>query len=218
MHKYYYTYKITLLKGSLAGHYYYGQHSTNDLNDGYAGSGHKVIKYYNKYDKIEGVTYKKDIIAFYNNDDELNKAEAELIGDKYNTDPMCLNLKAGGIQAVLSKESRQKISATLNGNCPWNKGKINVYSKEALNKMSAAHKDKHQSEATRQKISEHNYTKLYGQNEATRQKISQGRQNRVWIHLNEKIKFVYIDYLDYWLDDGWMYGRGKQKKSNQNNG
>lgn len=37
MNKFYYTYKITLLKGSLAGHYYYGQHRTSNLNDGYAG-------------------------------------------------------------------------------------------------------------------------------------------------------------------------------------
>lgn len=33
MHKFYYTYNITILKGSIAGHYYYGQHRTNNLND-----------------------------------------------------------------------------------------------------------------------------------------------------------------------------------------
>ena len=32
-YKYFYTYKITLLKGSLAGKYYYGQHKTNRLNE-----------------------------------------------------------------------------------------------------------------------------------------------------------------------------------------
>ena len=58
-----YTYKITLLNGSLAGHYYFGQHSTDDLNDGYAGSGRLVTDYYKKYGKIEHQTYIKEIIA-----------------------------------------------------------------------------------------------------------------------------------------------------------
>lgn len=110
MHKFYYTYKITLLKGSLAGHYYYGQHRTNNLNDGYAGSGKVIKDYFKKYDKIEHQTYIKEIISFYNSLEELNKAEFELIGDKYNTDPLCLNLKAGGNQIWYSKELLDKLS------------------------------------------------------------------------------------------------------------
>lgn len=89
MNKFYYTYKITLLNGSLAGHYYYGKHITDDLEDGYAGSGKIVKSYYKKYGKIEHQTYIKEIIAFYNNDEELNKAEKDLIGAhkrKYNED------------------------------------------------------------------------------------------------------------------------------------
>lgn len=91
--KFYYTYKITLLKGTLAGKYYYGQHTTSNLNDGYAGSGRVLKDYYKKYGKIEGITYVKQILAFYNNLDELNRAEVELIGDKYENDAICLNLK-----------------------------------------------------------------------------------------------------------------------------
>lgn len=115
MHKYYYTYKITLLKGSLAGHYYYGRHKTTNLNDGYAGSGCKVNAYYKKYGAIEHQTYIKEIIAFYNSDEELNEAEKELIGDKYYTDHLCLNLCAGGNWGCLSEESRKKISKALTG-------------------------------------------------------------------------------------------------------
>ena len=96
MKMFYYTYKITLLKGSLAGHYYYGQHRTNNLNDGYAGSGKIIKDYYKKYGKIEHQTYIKEFIAFYNNEDELSQAEKDLIGDKYITDNLCINLKQGG--------------------------------------------------------------------------------------------------------------------------
>lgn len=93
---FYYTYKITLLKGSLAGHYYYGQHRTNNLNDGYAGSGRVIKDYFKKYPKIEGITYVKSILQFYNDENELNLAEKDLIGDKYITDNLCINLKQGG--------------------------------------------------------------------------------------------------------------------------
>lgn len=65
-HKYIYTYKITCLKGSLAGHYYFDQHRTNNINDGYIGSGRIIGDYYKKYGKIEHQTYIKEIIAFYN--------------------------------------------------------------------------------------------------------------------------------------------------------
>lgn len=94
--KFYYTYKIVLLKGSLAGKYYYGQHSTDDIRDHYAGSGKILQKYYKKYRAVEGVTYTKEILKFYNGPEELNQAENILIGDLWKTDPNCLNLKKGG--------------------------------------------------------------------------------------------------------------------------
>lgn len=34
-------------------------------------------------------------------------------------------------------------------------------------------------------------------------------KNHIWIHLGVKTKLVHKDYLDYWLDDGWLYGRCK---------
>ena len=112
---FYYTYKVTLLKGSLAGKYYYGQHRTKNLKDGYIGSGTMIAAYFKKYPKVEGVTYVREILAFYSDEEELNRAEKELIGDRYETDPNCLNLKAGGKQTKLSTESRKKLSLALTG-------------------------------------------------------------------------------------------------------
>jgi hypothetical protein len=137
---FYYTYKIILLKGSLAGHYYLGQHSTNRLDDNYTGSGRIIRDYFKKYGKIEHQTYIKETIAFYNSQEELNNAEYVLIGDKYNTDDMCINLRAGGNQQGVSEITRKKMSQwerphwTLNeeqkqhiseghkGITTWNKG------------------------------------------------------------------------------------------------
>lgn len=141
---FYYTYKITLLKGSLAGHYYYGQHRTKKLNDCYAGSGVIVSDYYGKYGKIEHQTYIKEIIAFYNSKEELDIAEDELIKDKYITDPLCLNLVKGGrkpgvenedtrnkrIKSAKNRKSvtcseykKAKLREANKGQIPWTKGK-----------------------------------------------------------------------------------------------
>ena len=38
-------YKITCLCGDYKGKYYIGQHTTDDINDGYAGSGAKINEY-----------------------------------------------------------------------------------------------------------------------------------------------------------------------------
>lgn len=96
MRKYYYIYKITCLCGNLKDHYYYGQHRTDNLNDGYAGSGNILLYYYKKYGKIENKTYKKEIIEFANSSDDLNDLEFKLIGNKYKDDPLCINLRCGG--------------------------------------------------------------------------------------------------------------------------
>lgn len=115
MKQFYYTYKITLLKGSLAGHYYYGQHITDNINDGYAGSGRIIRDYYKKYGKVKNETYIKTILSFYKNQEELNNAEYELIGNKFETDKMCLNLRAGGNQCGRSEESKKICSEKLKG-------------------------------------------------------------------------------------------------------
>lgn len=80
MKAYFYTYKIVLLKGNFAGKYYFGQHRTQGLKDGC----------------VEGVTYVKEILNFYNSQEELNTAEYMLIGDLWRTDSNCLNLCPGG--------------------------------------------------------------------------------------------------------------------------
>lgn len=142
MHKYLYTYKITLLKGEYSGCYYYGQHSTNNLNDRYKGSGTNITKYFKKYEPIEGVTYVKEILHFYNDLDELNEAEAELIGDLYKTDPKCLNKRAGGMKPGFSESSRELCREHHRGG---SKGKHWTLSEESKKNIGDGLKNKKQS-------------------------------------------------------------------------
>jgi len=184
---FYYTYKITLLKGTLAGHYYYGQHKTSNLNDGYAGSGTMLLNYYKKYGKIEHQTYIKEIISFYDSLDELNTAEAELVGDLYETDNLCLNLRAGGMQVGVNEETRRKIGEAVKKNRKYKplseeiKQKLSKslkghkLSEETKSKMSEALKGKHHSLEHKQKISEALKGKHHS--EETKRKISDAVKN-----------------------------------------
>lgn len=63
-YKYNYFYKIT---NNLNGHYYYGIHSTDDLDDGYMGSGTILHQAYNS-DGIEN--FSKEIIKFFDTREE----------------------------------------------------------------------------------------------------------------------------------------------------
>ena len=217
--KFYYTYKTTLLKGSLDCHYYLGRHITTKLNDGYAGSGTILLKYFKKYGKVEGETYIKEIIQFCNNNDELNKAEYELIGDKYKTDPMCLNLVAGGNQPGISEETRQKHKKpkteehkrklSLNHKGGHKKGTYHPSEEtkqKQREKMLGRHlTDEHKQKIKRKRKNRKPFAGHHHTNE-TKNKMSEYRKHLIWIHLNNEVKRVEDEYVYYWLDDGWKLG------------
>ncbi|MBQ5632522.1 MAG: hypothetical protein IIU99_05400 [Treponema sp.] len=209
---YYYTYKTTLLKGKLAGHYYYGLHRTNNLNDGYAGSGKIIKDYFKRYGKIEHQTYIKEIISFYNNDDELNQAEYNLIGDKYQNDKLCLNLKEGGkniqhggekIGHQVSEETRQKISKAHKNKVLSNETKEKIHnilignkralghilSNETKEKIKNSHLGLKHSETTKQKMSISRKGKNF--TEEHKNKISQSLKGKHWKINKETGKRIY---------------------------
>ena len=132
--KYFYTYRIDCTAVGWEDYYYYGQHKTDNLDDGYKGSGTGILQYYKKYPN----DYKFTILAFYTNKTDLNIAEQNLIGDLWKTDPYCLNRmpgcgggSSGGFKRVhevnrgrkLSEETKRKMSESHKGKSSGNKGK-----------------------------------------------------------------------------------------------
>lgn len=221
---YYYTYKTTLLLGRLANHYYYGQHHTNNLDDGYCGSGLYIRKYFKKYPKIEGESYVKEIVSFYDNADELNKAECELIGDSYKSDPMCLNIQAGGYFNECCDESKKKASQSAKKRPKREVGSMkgkhhSEKSKEKLRQtwkeQGAAMQGKHHSEESKQKMRE----KAIGRPSAWKGQHFNDEQRRI---LSEKAKqrpkrcWIYKDDVEILINKidlasyeklGWNKGR-----------
>lgn len=89
-HKFNYFYKITNL---INGHFYYGIHSTDNLEDGYMGSGTRLKIAYEKYG-MENFT--KEILKFFDSRKEASVYEAEMVNENLITDDNCYNIIKGG--------------------------------------------------------------------------------------------------------------------------
>ena len=179
---YRYIYKITCTEGRYKNKFYYGQHTTTNLDDGYKGSGSLLRDYYKKHPN----DYIKEIIAFYNTQEELNIAEHDIIEPFLGTNN-CLNLKGGGDKGELTEEYKQKISNTLKGRkltketCKKmsESRKGNHHSEEAKKKMSKSSKGKPKSEEHKQHLHKpHHVINRKPPNEETRLKISNTLKGR----------------------------------------
>ena len=161
-----YIYKITCLCGSLKDHYYIGKHTTRNINDGYAGSGKKILDYFSKHGKIESKTYTKEILE-YNDTLETNaKREKEIIGNLWKEDKMCLNLKQGGEGGTPKGVSK---SETMKSKLSRSRKGI-TYSEETRKKMSEGQRGRTATEETRKKMS----------------KSHKGKFNEKWLENFEK--------------------------------
>ena len=188
MKKIRYIYKITCLCGSFKDHYYIGQRTTSNIDDSiYTGSGNKITCYFKHYEKIEGETYIKEILAYADSREELNELEAQYIGDKYESDPLCLNLVAGGSVHYVSEETRQKMSESAKHKPPVTKETLLKMSlvqkgkkrtKETCKKISEALKGKKPSEETRRKLVESH--KGISPSAETRKKLSEAIKGYHW--------------------------------------
>jgi len=87
---YYYTYKITNL---VNGKYYLGMHMTNNLNDGYMGSGRAIKLAIKKYG-LEN--FSKTILQYFSCYADMADAETKLITDEVISDSNSYNAKCGG--------------------------------------------------------------------------------------------------------------------------
>lgn len=88
---FYVVYKIT---NQLNGKYYIGAHATDDLDDGYMGSGIAIARAIEKHG-VENFTF--EIISHASCEAEMYQMEKEIIGDLWTTDRKCYNMTAGGV-------------------------------------------------------------------------------------------------------------------------
>ncbi len=137
--KYNYFYKITNL---INGKFYYGIHSTNNLEDGYMGGGKLIREAIKKHGKEN---FQKEIVANCLTRKEVSDHEKLVVTMDLVLDENCYNLKTGGDnESVHSEETRKLLSKA-------NKGK--KISKETRDKMSTFQKGRIKTEIHRKRIS-----------------------------------------------------------------
>lgn len=128
---YRFIYKITCTKGIWKNHFYVGKHTTDNINDGYKGSGAKINEYYKKYPD----DYIKEIICYCNDEDELLDKEISTI-KKYIHHPLCLNLVESNIGGKQPKRLMKKAIETRRKHTINNEW----HSSETIKKLSQINK------------------------------------------------------------------------------
>lgn len=105
MKKHNYIYKTIC---QITGKYYIGMHSTNNLDDGYLGSGIQLSNSILKHGKVN---HHREILLFTDTRELLVDKEREIVNEYLLQDPLCMNLMKGGSGPInCSLDSRLKMS------------------------------------------------------------------------------------------------------------
>lgn len=226
MKKYYLIYKITNLINNKI---YIGQHVTYNINDDYMGSGIYLKHAIEKYGKEN---FKKEILFECNNQEELNKKEAELVNEALIKRKDTYNLNLGRSSWYYVNKSGKAESIAH-----WKLAKTKFlellededYRKEYSHKLSMglkkAYRDPNKFKRKKNGEFKGKNAAFYGRKHTKETKIQMsnshkglisGKNNpnygKVWIYnLDLKIsKSVKKEDLNLYLDQGWLKGR-KQK-------
>jgi hypothetical protein len=206
--KYHFLYKTTNL---LNGKFYIGIHSTSNLKDGYLGSGTQLRRSIRKYGEEN---FKMEILQFFNDRQNLFEEERKLINKDLLKDPLCMNLKPGGIGGLNNEEHAQKfhkaggraVMQLLVKRHLYKLQTDNLYRKDWLNKVKngiiiagyemGSFYGKNHTEETKRKIGEANSKKQKGSGNSQfgTKWITNGTENK-------KIKKEEI------IPTGWKFGR-----------
>tara|TARA_R110000868_G_scaffold76573_6_gene220186 strand:- start:14729 stop:15280 length:552 start_codon:yes stop_codon:yes gene_type:complete len=181
-------------------------HSTNNLDDGYMGSGKRLRRSIRKYGEDN---HTKEVVAFYDSRELLIEAEKEAITPEMVTDNDCMNLKEGGTGGWSSEEHR--IKAQKSSRVTWKKrldedaefrelmksrGLENLRKYNESGACGLNFKGKEHTEETKEKM---------------RKPKNMGKANSqygtCWITKDGSNKKIKKEDLDTYLEEGWMKGR-----------
>jgi hypothetical protein len=210
--QYHFIYKTTNL---LSGRYYIGMHSTNNLEDGYLGSGTRLSRAIKKHGKTN---FNREILEFCESRDELKKREEEVVTLSEIAKKECMNLVVGGSgsfyiineNGLNNKANQCKKGGEAHGNRLKNDSDYReIHRLRVSNLAKNTHKDG--------KIVIPDWTGKIHSNE-TKVKMSKiksgtgvGETNSqygtCWITKDNNNKKIKKDDLPNWENEGWVKGR-----------
>ena len=167
------------------GHYYYGVHNTDDVDDGYMGSGKRLQLAYRKY----GIgNFKKDILKFFDTSEDAFAYEKMIVNESLVRNPDCYNIQQGGMTFNCSGLVcvRDK-----DGNC-FMVGKDDP--RYVSSEVEFCWKGRHHTEESRNKT-----------RTTMTKRSSVGK--RVWINKDGIVRYLLKKHLAEYLKNGWSLGR-----------
>ena len=207
--KYHFIYKTTNL---INNKFYVGMHSTDDLEDGYFGSG-KIIHYSVNKHGIEN--HKVEILEFFDSREALKRREAEIINEELLANQLNMNLKFGGEggwdHVEISPEElkeRQRNGGKSSGkrNGPLNGFKSGLGSEHIRKKSAETINDRYEKWNIW-----HKGIKRSAKTKERNSLASKGEKNSqygtCWVCKNDEVKKVPKEELQKWLSLGWQKGR-----------
>ena len=215
--KFHYIYKITRFDGK----YYIGMHSTDDLDDGYFGSGQLLWKSIKKHGKEKHL---KQILEFLPSRRELKTRERELVNEEIMNDPLCMNLKLGGEGGwdhITSKQQREnskrgnaKMRVLRQTNAEWAAKESASRSASLKSQYDSGRKvagaalivSEMQKRANTPEAIEKRKATFQARSHQKGEKNSQFGVKRIGINKDGKIKKVLPEQLQTYLEDGWKKG------------
>ncbi len=213
--KFNFIYKTTCL---ITSKYYIGMHSTNNLNDGYLGSGKILlnsIKFYGKEN------HKIEILEYFDSRLELKSREKEIVNESLLNDILSMNLVLGGeggyISEIGTKNGRSKCDEILKGKYGDNfksvivknyHNSLNPEQKENhINKIKESHIGLNKKNFLGKKHKQETKDKISKLNSISQKGNKNSQYGTCWATkdgLNKKIK---LDEIVEFEKDGWKRGR-----------
>ncbi len=178
---YYTVYKII---NNINGKYYIGKHQTKYLDDEYMGSGKLIKQAIKKYGKQN---FKKQILFIYDNEQDMNEKEKQLVTISEETYNICLGGYGGCIVLYKQHELYEQICKKISDAAIKRKEKISKRAKELHLDKKIGMYNKKQSEYQKEKVSKIQKNKIISEEQKQKQKNSLRKlfESEGYIHPNK---------------------------------
>lgn len=179
-------------------HFYIGIHSTHNIYDGYMGSGRDLKIAYKQFKRSN---FSKHILKFFNNREELLKAEKDLLTDEFliKYKQVCYNKAEGGQTGSKGLCTIVTNSGTKTIRLSEYKANKSAYESKFSNRTHM-HKDGKCKMIPNDEVGE------YLQNGWERGRIFNSSKGKIRIYKNDINLMIPGEMLQIYLDNGWNRG------------
>lgn len=215
--KHHVIYKTTCL---VTGRYYIGMHSTDDLGDGYIGSGKRLWQSIKKHGAEQHVC---EVLEHLPSRQALRSREAELVNEELLNDMLCMNIALGGEggweQVNLRKTPEERRAAGLAGGFAnkhlWSnetRERVRMISSKLM-KALRAKQTREEELASIRHASEFARTPEANEKRSITMKAKPNSSNSqfgtkwCWVSSQTEIKKIKPELLEHYLSIGYIRGR-----------